>query len=198
MEAKGGPQERNCDKRVVWLQPWDSSRPLSEATKQLTGYGAILSVAVSEPDRALCIIFQHAYGARTILAEQTARLNHNAQGMFGPHVDVQAGTAYPTTDDLRRMEAPFNERRRLTFARQQLFKPPTGVSEQQFRRDIYAIVGAHNVELVWLFNTGNGKLLGNSLDSPLIFASHRHILCHGHCSACARGIFTPWEATGSL
>jgi hypothetical protein len=52
------------------------------------------------------------------------------------------------------MAPPMNERRRLTFARSQLFAH--GMTEDHFKSDIYRLVGEGNVELVWLFNTGNG------------------------------------------
>jgi hypothetical protein len=52
------------------------------------------------------------------------------------------------------MSPPTNERRRLTFARSQLFTH--GMTEAQFKNDIYRLVGQAHVELVWLFNTGNG------------------------------------------
>jgi hypothetical protein len=72
-------------------------------------------------------------------------------------VEVLEGQPYPNDDAIQRMENPWNERRRLTFARQKLFAE--GTTEEQFKKDIFAIVGEDNVELVWLFNSGNGKLM---------------------------------------
>ena len=57
------------------------------------------------------------------------------------------------------MESPVNERRRLTFARQALFTTANGMSEDRFKKDVCDMVGEQNVELVWLFNSGNGECL---------------------------------------
>jgi hypothetical protein len=31
------------------------------------------------------------------------------------------------------------------------------MNEQRFKKDLVELVGEQNVELVWLFNTGNGR-----------------------------------------
>lgn len=147
-----------ADLRVVWIQPWVATAPLTEVTKHLTNYGALLSVAFSEADRAVCVIFQHAYQAQALLEDNEESVKMTGRGLCGPHSHMLLGQAYPKNDDLRRMEPPVNERRRLTFARQALFTVTNGLSEDQFKKDIYAIVGERNVELVWLFNSGNGKI----------------------------------------
>jgi hypothetical protein len=81
----------------------------------------------------------------------------NLHGLALGNMDVEVleGRPYPNDDAIQRMKHPWNERRRLTFARQKLFAG--GTTEEQFKKDIFAIVGEHNVELVWLFNSGNGK-----------------------------------------
>ena len=54
------------------------------------------------------------------------------------------------------------ERRRLTFSLGGLFQR---ITRDEFEADIVAISGKDNLELLWLFNTGN---------STCIFASVRH------------------------
>jgi hypothetical protein len=143
--------------RVVWVKHWDiSKRPLSSLTEHIN-QGPLLSIAYSERDKAVCIIFMHAEHARSFLDASTSRVGKYGQSIFGGDVEVLEGQPYPNDDTLQRMESPWNERRRLTFARQKLFAE--GMSEEQFKKDIFAIVGEHNVELVWLFNSGNGKYL---------------------------------------
>jgi hypothetical protein len=48
------------------------------------------------------------------------------------------------------------ERRRLIFATGGLFQR---VSREQFQSDVEDIVGVANVELIWLFNTGNATVI---------------------------------------
>jgi len=141
--------------RVVWVKHWDvSKRPLSSLTEYID-QGPLLSMAYSERDKAVCIIFMHAHHARSFLQASASCVGKYGQSIFGGDVEVLEGQPYPNDDAIQRMENPWNERRRLTFARQKLFAD--GTTEEQFKKDIFAIVGEHNVELVWLFNSGNGK-----------------------------------------
>lgn len=141
--------------RVVWVKHWDvSKRPLSSLTEYIN-QGPLLSMAYSERDKAVCIIFMRAHHARSFLQASTSCRGKYGQSIFGGDVEVLEGQPYPNDDAIQRMESPWNERRRLTFARQKLFVE--GTTEEQFKKDIFAIVGEHNVELVWLFNSGNGK-----------------------------------------
>lgn len=141
--------------RVVWLRPWDFQRkPLSVLTESID-QGPLLSMAYSEGENAVCIIFMRAYHARSFLEANANCVKRTGQSLFGPEVEVLEGQPYPMDEALQRMEHPLSERRRLTFARQRLFTD--GMSEEQFKKDIFEIVGEQNVELVWLFNTGNGK-----------------------------------------
>jgi hypothetical protein len=48
------------------------------------------------------------------------------------------------------------ERRRLIFAAGRLFQR---VSREQFVSDVKETAGVANVELIWLFNTGNATLI---------------------------------------
>lgn len=141
--------------RVVWVKHWDiSKRPLRSLTEHID-QGPLLSMAYSERDKAVCIIFMHAHHARSFLQASAGCIGKYGQSIFGDEVEVLEGQPYPNDDAIQRMENPWNERRRLTFARQKLFAE--GMTEAQFKKDIFAIVGEHNVELVWLFNSGNGK-----------------------------------------
>ena len=155
------------DLRVVWAQPWQANRPLPEATKPLANYGALLSVAYSASAQAVCIIFQHAYQAQLFLDDNADCVKNKGFGIYGPTCELLQGHVFPKNDDLRRMEPPMNERRRLTFVRQALFTPVNGLSEELFKKDIFRLVGEANVELVWLFNSGNGEHTGLWTSSEL-------------------------------
>ena len=153
-EEAAKEKDTSRDVRVVWLQGWARDRPLAEVTENLN-QGAILSMVYSEEYSAVCVIFQHATSVRDLLVFEDYYRQQKGVSIFGRGYNIVPGLPYPESEDLRRMGNPINERRRLTFARSQLFAH--GMSERQFKRDIYDIVGESNVELVWLFNTGNGK-----------------------------------------
>ncbi len=146
---------RPQDARVIWIKPWYlRKRPLSDITEKVD-QGPLFSIAHSQPDDAVCVIFQHAHHARAFLEANVRYTRAYGQGVFGPVCEVLEGQAYPATEDIRRMDVK-NERRRLTFARGRLFT--NGMTEARFKNDIFGMVGEGNVELVWLFNSGNGTI----------------------------------------
>lgn len=148
-------QNRDADLRCIWIYGWTKDKPLSAATERISS-GAIFSMAFVEHYGAVCILFQHASAAMIFMEEETQAVHDFGIGLFGECHEVKFGEPYPENADLQRMAPPINERRRLTFARQQLFT--NGMTEERFKKDLFELVGRHNVELVWLFNTGNGKL----------------------------------------
>lgn len=155
-EQVNNNNENNQDMRVVWIQGWPQHRPLAEITENLS-QGPILSMVYSEEYGAVCVIFHNSRSVRELLEDEEYHRERKGKSIFGPGHTIVPGLPYPESEDIRRMNNPSNERRRLTFARSQLFAH--GMTEQQFKQDIFNIVGETNVELVWLFNTGNGKLV---------------------------------------
>lgn len=143
------------DYRCVWIYGWSKNRPLKDVTQRVS-YGAIFSMVYVEQHNATCVIFQYASSAIALVDEDSYARRDHGGGLFGPGTEIKMGEAYPENDELQRMSAPINERRRLTFARQQLFT--NGMNQVRFMKDLSDIVGEHNIELVWLFNTGNGRL----------------------------------------
>ena len=150
---------RNEDFRCIWIYGWTKDKPLSAVTERIST-GAIFSMAYVEQHEAVCIIFQYATGAILLMDEESQSLRDFGVGLFGKGLEVKYGESYAENEDLLRMQPHLNERRRLTFARQQLFT--NGMSEERFRKDLTDIVGRYNLELVWLFNTGNGKYTASS------------------------------------
>ena len=148
-------KETDADARVIWVQGWDQTRPLSIITERVH-QGPLFSMVYSEEYAAICLIFQHADSARGLLAQDAYHRDTEGYSLFGRGCTLIPGLGYTENDDIRRMSPPVNERRRLTFARSQLFAH--GMTEEQFKSDIYSLVGESNVELVWLFNTGNGTV----------------------------------------
>ncbi|EXJ87145.1 hypothetical protein A1O3_04104 [Capronia epimyces CBS 606.96] len=152
-------QHKEEDYRCLWIYGWTKDRPLSSITDRIST-GAIFSMAFVEDYGAVCVIFQYASAAMVFMDENSQSLRDLGVGVFGPGLSIKYGEPYPENVDLQRMAAPTNERRRLTFARQQLFT--NGMTEERFRKDLTEMVGRHNVELVWLFNTGNATAVFSS------------------------------------
>lgn len=153
IQTAPAPFENGEDMRVVWVLHWDKYKPLNKVTEQIH-HGPLLSMVYDLSNDAVCIIFQHGHHAADFLEDNEDSVARTGYSLFGPQHKVIAGDPYPKDHQLELMEPPTNERRRLTFARSQLF---TGnLSEIQFKKDIAARVGEHNIELVWLFNSGNG------------------------------------------
>lgn len=144
------------DHRVVWIRPWTANRPLKEITEKMQNTGSIYSIAYAPEAEAVCIIFQHAACASEFMHRCASHSEYNGVSPFGPGHEIAPGLPYAMNKDLVRMDLPHMERRRLTFARAGLFNQG-GVTQKRFRQDIEGIVGPSNVELLWLFNTGNGK-----------------------------------------
>lgn len=143
------------DRRVVWVSPWSETRSLDQISKEMSELGAIYSIAFVPDEKAVCIIFQHAACAIQFLHNCAEHVGRKGYSPFGEEHNIFPGIPYSANDGIRRMDNPYNERRRLTFARSQLFS--NGISKNSFRKDIEDLVGFSNVELLWLFNTGNGK-----------------------------------------
>jgi hypothetical protein len=148
------PEAKDDDFRCIWIYGWPANKPLSGITERIS-QGAIFSMAYVAQHNAVCVIFQYASSALALMEDDARSMRTYGEGVYGKDHEVKYGEAYLENDDLQRMQPPYNERRRLTFARQQLFT--NGMSEERFREDLISLVGRHNVELVWLFNTGNGK-----------------------------------------
>lgn len=153
------PVQADEDCRVVWVQGWEPTRPLATVTERVS-QGPLLSMVYSAEYGAVCLIFQHASSAQDLILQDAYHRQTDCCCIFGPGCNLVPGLPYPEDEDVRRMSPPINERRRLTFARSQLFAH--GMTEEHFRNDIYRLVGEGNVELLWLFNTGNGKQVPSS------------------------------------
>lgn len=150
------PEPTSQDMRVVWISNWPQRRPLGQISEYVT-QGPICSMAHAAEYNAICVVFMYAESAQALLESCQMYEEEEGECLFGAGCTTNLGQAYPMTDDLKRMSPPINERRRLTFARSQMFAH--GMTETRFRNDIYELVGEPNVELVWLFNSGNGKSL---------------------------------------
>ena len=76
--------------------------------------------------RAYDVGFVNRVVPRERLMDEDCHLRRKGVSMFGPGLTVVKGLPYEETDDLRRMSAPYNERRRLTFAYRDRARPGVG------------------------------------------------------------------------
>ncbi|KZF24451.1 hypothetical protein L228DRAFT_245382 [Xylona heveae TC161] len=148
--------------RVVWLVNCPEKMTLREVSKKIIE-GALMSVVFVDdhdeicPGRAACVIFQKAEAAQEFYEANRAVPPEGQTSKYGKGVRVEMGGNFPADEDIQSMNMfPNGARRRLTFVRSQLF---VGLSRARFERDIKAIAGADNVELIHIYNTGNATVV---------------------------------------
>ncbi|KAL3474221.1 hypothetical protein BJX99DRAFT_260642 [Aspergillus californicus] len=158
-----------------------SSATLEETFHEKSGtiriYGNMLSDAIShftslihegplheihiESDSRARIIFQHALDARAFMESHQATLSLNGAGRFGQdYRRVELAEVANWTDDIRRMNQPTRERRRLSFAKKGLF---CDFHVEKWRHEMRSLAGGPaNVEELWVFNSGNATAIFTS------------------------------------
>jgi hypothetical protein len=147
------PESLSEQLRVIWVVGCTSRTALTFITDQIHE-GPLLSVAFSEPDGAICIVFQYGSCAASFLETNALILNQTGSCCYGPGYELMVGSALPMDSDLKAMEPPIRERRRLTFVKAGLFHD---VTKAQFESELVSLVSLINIERVWVFNSGNGK-----------------------------------------
>lgn len=132
-----------------------------------------LQEIVIESTQKTKIVFLYAANAREFVKSNEQKLATTGVSRFGAGYTVELVESTAWNDNQFMMIHPFKERRRLTFARQKLFSQ--NLTAARWRRDIAEIVGPHNIDFLWIFNSGNGRFL--SLHEPLglfFFLSDQH------------------------
>jgi hypothetical protein len=164
-------------KRVVFIKGIKGGITLRDVTKHINE-GALMSITItresSEPASSsasssapglysACVIFMVAAHAHNFIERCKTAQKSSGKPLYGAGTSVLPGNPWPEDDDIRAMIAD-KERRRLIFAAGGLF---ARISRDQFVADVTEIAGAANVELIWLFNTGNATVVFASvIDSP--------------------------------
>ncbi|GAD93365.1 hypothetical protein NFIA_035480 [Paecilomyces variotii No. 5] len=119
-----------------------------------------LQEIVIESAQKTKIVFLHAANAREFVKSNEQKLSATGFSRFGAGYTVELVDAAMWNDNQFMMIHPFKERRRLTFARQKLFSQ--NLTAARWRRDIADIVGAHNIDFLWVFNSGNATAVFTS------------------------------------
>lgn len=119
--------------------------------------GPLFEVVISQPGRLATIVFQRSSHATNFLRRNDEAAERTGFSLYGKSYTLTPGPAIPweSDEDLKWMDYPYRERRRLTFARAGLFN--SKLTPDIFKADMVALVGQENVELTWVFNAGNGK-----------------------------------------
>lgn len=102
------------------------------------------------------VTFQHASQALAFLKSNQEMEHMLGFGRFGCGYHVELAEIFDWNEDLRRMNQPIRERRRLSFARKRLFAE--NMSPEKWKQDVRTLAGPGNIDFLWVFNSGNGKL----------------------------------------
>ncbi|KAI9801883.1 MAG: hypothetical protein M1833_002197 [Piccolia ochrophora] len=153
--------------RVIWVFHCPPSMSLSDITSKIHK-GSLMSIVFATDRvtniRACCIIFYNAEDAQVLMMDHRLHIGRREHTFFrSEHVEV--GAPYPADEDIRMMNPPIGARRRLTVVRKALFET---VSKAAFKRDINHLAGEDNVELVFIYNTGNATVVLASVKCAML------------------------------
>ena len=160
-------EEQGQQLRVVHVGPLPSTTHLRNVTAPIQEYGPLMSILIEKLDEQhdeypdgiavkACIIFLHADTAWHFVEANNQAMQATGQSLYGPGVDVTLQGVWPLDNEIRSMQIDGRERRRLTFSGKELF---TRVPRSKFEAEIWTVAGKANVELIWLFNTGNATVV---------------------------------------
>lgn len=102
------------------------------------------------------VIFQNASNAYELVANDREMIAKTGHGRFGKGYQITCVAQFEWTEGISAMAQIPRERRRLTFARAGLLG--SNLSFRKFQGDVTAAAGdSEAIDLVWAFNSGNGK-----------------------------------------
>ncbi|KAL1963678.1 hypothetical protein VTN77DRAFT_7882 [Rasamsonia byssochlamydoides] len=116
--------------------------------------GPLYEIKIDGPTKAT-ITFQHLLHAQLFIDRNQELVMSTGRSCFGSGYTLSLGEPIEWHANLRRMNHPARERRRLTFAKSKLFSDQ--LSPQKWEREVASVAGPGNLEFTWIFNTGNGK-----------------------------------------
>ncbi|KAL4875927.1 hypothetical protein BJY04DRAFT_200805 [Aspergillus karnatakaensis] len=121
--------------------------------------GPLFEVRIETNQRAR-LVFQYLAHAHAFVKSNEDMIPVLGHGRFGAGYHVELVEILNWHEDLHRMNQPSRERRRLSFARKRLFNE--GVSPDRWKSDIRRIAGPGNIDLLWVFNSGNATAVFTS------------------------------------
>lgn len=143
--------------RVVWVCGLaEGIESLSFISSKITT-GPLNGIAWISAHKAYSVVFMFTAHAQSFLDMNERFTKENGESVYGSKVAVQAGPVVEWTRDIVRMEPPTRERRRLTIVKGKNAIFENDEKRRRFERDLARVAGNGNVELIWLFNSGNSK-----------------------------------------
>ncbi|KAL4781720.1 hypothetical protein BJX76DRAFT_349969 [Aspergillus varians] len=121
--------------------------------------GPLQDIRVESNERTR-VVFQHLSDALRFLKSDEGMVSLSGYGRMGSGFRTELAEIVDWNDDLRLMNQPIRERRRLSFARKRLFAD--GMTHEKWKQDVYAIAGAGNVDFTLVFNAGNATAVFTS------------------------------------
>jgi hypothetical protein len=162
------PETLGEQQRVIWIAPASPSDfSLLDITEQIPG-GALNSVCFSETadgEEGVCVVFMLASSANEFFNIHAYNCR-KARPTYGPGVGLYFGKPMPASPSILAMfsREAGPARRRLTIARRQLFNE---VTRDKFEYLVDGWVGEHNVELIFLYNSGNATIVLASVECAM-------------------------------
>jgi len=167
--------ETAADKlRAVWITNLPSTYTLRDISSRIE-IGPIMSILLENdvspdvPGRSACIIFQYAEHVLEFLAANTsstqpttatnAEPTHKPASLYtsnAPNATLIPPAPFPLDPALLSMRAPTFARRRLKWSRSRLFYD---VPLLRFKRDVFELCGAQNVEFCHFYNPGEATVV---------------------------------------
>ena len=153
-------ENEDDQQRVVNVYGLDIRTSLKDISRAIVE-GPLMSLKIStNPDstKSAAIVFLEAAHAKQFIARNDALhvVNKHGSGLYGPHAQVVLGHPYHDDEVFHYMRGRDVLRRRLTISGKGLFN---SVQPIKFYLDLASVVGKEQLELVWLFNKGNGTIV---------------------------------------
>ncbi|KAI9805466.1 MAG: hypothetical protein M1825_000717 [Sarcosagium campestre] len=154
----GLAESQSMQRRVVWIFSCPPETTIHSITARIHT-GPLMSIALaregSSRSPACCIIFHKAEHAQELVASyQLSALKQEYVFFKDEHLEL--GEPYPADREIQLMDPPTFARRRLSIVRKVMF---TRAFETRFVRDIKRLAGEDNVELIYIYNSGNATVV---------------------------------------
>ena len=153
----GGEEDQ---RRLVNVHGLDVKTTLKDISRKISE-GPLISLNLSvnaDNTKSASIVFLEVLHAKQFVARSDAlrRDNRNGPGLYGQPTRVILGPPFRDDEVVYHMYGRDALRRRFTISGKGLF---TNVQPTKFYLDLAAVVGKEHLELVWLFNRGNGTVV---------------------------------------
>jgi hypothetical protein len=193
--AKGEPIEEQM--RVVFifnLPPSVTLKDVSDAVSEGPVLNIKFAADTDNGNRYAGIVFQYAQDAHAfyqVLLEERA---NSTPGRFRFIVDAGRDTPYPYDEELEMMGEPMFASRRLTIVKKGFFFQFT---KRQLRQLCEKLVGPEKIQLIWLYNGGNGTVVFSEVKSAVTIKTELDRMAVGKGKGNVTAVFADLHTTFS-